>query len=205
MKIAMIAAIGAAVIGSPALAGLDRFLTTSMIMAGSPPQEVGAFSSDYETITADLDSAIYGRVTSDLTSSESGVLMTSSMSITGGHPGQSSGSAYYELAEETVVRVDWDWSDLDMTGDWSIMDGASTVASLAFSNFGFSSTGGSFGSSGTGTAFVTLGPGNYHFGTTYNAQAMPATSSVQFTFVVPAPGALALLGAAALVGGQRRR
>jgi hypothetical protein len=34
---------------------------------------------------------------------------------------------------------------------------------------------------------------------------MPANSNVVFSFVVPAPGAIALLGAAGLVGSLRRR
>ena len=196
-----------AAIACSAQAGLDRFLTSSSILVGPTPDEVGAFSSDYETITADLDSATLGRVTSNLTSSETGVLMTSAMSIIGSHVGQSSGTAQYDFAEETVIRVDWNWSDLDLTGGWSIMTGSTLVAALDFNDFAFTSTGGSFGESGTGTAFVTVQAGSYHLSTTYNAQVMPATSSVEFTFAgpIPAPGSLALLGAATLIGARRRR
>lgn len=204
MKVVALAAASAAAIACSAKAGLDRFVTNSTIMSGPPPLEVSAFGSDFGAITADLDSALAGRVTSNLASSGEGVLMTSNMAIIGGHAGQSWGTAHYDFAERTVIRVDWDWSNLELTGGWSIMSGATRVAALDFSNFAFTSTGGSFGASGTGTAFVTVQVGSYHLGTTYNAQVMPATSSVRFTWV-PAPGSLALLGAATLISARRRR
>lgn len=200
-----IVAASAAALACVAHAGVDRFTTVSTIMAGTPEQEVGAFGNSFSTLVADVDTSLFGRVVSTLATSATEALMTSSMTIIGGHMGKSMGDALYVLAQQTTVRVDWSWSRLQQTGGWSIRRDTTTtpLAALDFSNSVFTTTGGAWSKSATGTAFVTVSAGTYIFGATFNARTMPATSSVRFTFV-PGPAPIALLGLAGM-GPRRRR
>ena len=63
--------------------------------------------------------------------------------------------------------------------------------------------------SGAGTYSIQLGNGSYYIsmgvGNGDEVGAIPSLSGTFASFTVPAPGAMALLGAAGLVGGRRRR
>jgi hypothetical protein len=200
-----VCALGAA--ASQALAGFT-FATFSSIDAPST-QENAAFATDYGSISADLSTAVYGSVFSELDASDASLAMTSEMSILGNHPGDASGMAFYTFDAPVTVLVTWSWSNLDLTGGWSVSELGSgepvDVASLAFSGSTFATVGG-FSTTASGSGTFELAAGSYHFQSQFRAQTMPASSSVVFSFVVPAPGAFAILGAAGLVaGGTRRR
>ena len=201
------AALASGALAASAHAGLT-FATFSSIAAPSE-QANSAFAADYGAISADVSTALYGTVFSELDASEVALEMTSQMAIVGSYAGDASGMAYYTFEAPVTVLVTWSWSNLDLTGGWSVSELGSgepvDVASLAFSGSTFATVGG-FSTTASGSGTFELAAGSYHFQSQFRAQTMPASSSVVFSFVVPAPGAFAILGAAGLVaGGTRRR
>jgi uncharacterized protein (TIGR03382 family) len=186
-----------------AVAGFDRFAITSEIGTTS---FVGNYQNAFGTYEAEVISNVFGRVMSTMTASDGGVLMTSDMTIPANQVGTSTGTAYYTFTETTTIQVTWNWTDVDQAGNWQVtqVGGTSPLARLAFNALSFATVGNGIAKASAGVAYVTVGPGEYELSTSYMAVQMPATSSVEFTWV-PAPGALALLGAAGLVGTRRRR
>ena len=189
-----------------AVAGFDRFAITSEIGTAPSSSFVGNYQNAFGTYQAEVISNVSGRVMSTMTASDGGVLMTSDMTIPANQVGTSTGTAYYTFTETTTIQVTWNWTDVDQAGNWQVtqVGGTSPLARLAFNAFSFATVGDGIASASAGVAYVTVGPGEYELSTSYTAVQMPATSSVEFTWV-PAPGALALLGAAGLVGTRRRR
>lgn len=192
---------------SPAAAGF--LYTTSSTIAAPSEQANAAFSAEYGAISADVSTALYGSVFSELDATDAALEMSSAMAILGNYAGEASGLAVYTFAAPVTVLVQWSWSNLDLDGGWGVADVGSGepvyVASLEFVDGSFSTVGG-FSTAASGSGTFVLAAGTYHFTSSFRAQTMPATSNVLFTFVVPAPGAFAILGAAGLVaGGARRR
>lgn len=192
---------------SPAAAGF--LYTTSSTIAAPSEQANAAFSAEYGAISADVSTALYGSVFSELDATDAALEMSSAMAILGNYAGEASGLAVYTFAAPVTVLVQWSWSNLDLDGGWGVSDVGSgepvDVASLEFVDGSFSTVGG-FSTAASGSGTFVLAAGTYHFTSSFRAQTMPATSNVLFTFVVPAPGAFAILGAAGLVaGGARRR
>ena len=201
---ATLCALGAA--ATQASAGFT-FATFSSIAAPST-QENAAFADTQGVISADVTTSLYGSVFSELESSDAALEMSSAMAIVGSYAGEASGMAFYTFDAPVTVLVQWSWSNLDLNGGWSVSALGTgepvDVASLDFSASAFSGIGG-FTNAASGSGTFELAAGSYHFQSLFRAQTMPATSSVIFSFVVPAPGAIALLGAAGLVGSVRRR
>ena len=198
-------ALGAA--ASQAAAGF--LYTTSSTIAAPSEQSNAAFGAEYGAISADVSTTLYGSVFSELDASDAALEMSSAMAILGNYAGESSGLAVYTFSAPVTVLVQWSWSNLDLDGGWAVADVSSgepvDVASLQFADASFTTVGG-FSTSASGSGTFVLAAGTYHFTSAFRAQTMPATSNVLFTFVVPAPGAFAILGAAGLVAsGTRRR
>lgn len=198
------------VLGAAATTASAGFLyTTSSTIAAPSEQSNAAFGAEFGAISADVSTALYGSVYSELDASEAALEMSSAMAILNNYAGESSGLAVYTFDAPVTVLVQWSWSNLELDGGWGVADVGSgeafDVASLDFFGSTFATVGG-FSTTASGSGTFELAAGTYHFTSTYRAQTMPATSSVLFTFVVPAPGAFAILGAAGLVaGGARRR
>jgi hypothetical protein len=201
------AALASGALAASAHAGFT-FATFSSIAAPSE-QANSAFAVEYGAISADVSTALYGTVFSELDASNVALEMTSQMAIVGNYAGDASGMAFYTFEAPVTVLVQWSWSNLDLTGDWNVAELGSgepvAVAGLSFNASTFTSLG-DFSETASGSGTFVLEAGSYHFSSSFSAQTMPASSSVIFTFVVPAPGAFAILGAAGLVaGGTRRR
>lgn len=201
------AALASGALAASAHAGFT-FATFSSIAAPSE-QSNSAFATDYGAISADVSTTLYGTVLSGLDASDVALEMTSQMAIVGSFAGDASGIAFYTFEAPVTVLVQWSWSNLDLTGGWSVTDvgsgGPGGVVGLGFNDSAFSSLGG-FTEAASGSGTFVLAAGSYHFSSSFSALTMPASSSVLFTFVVPAPGAFAILGAAGMVaGGGRRR
>jgi len=193
-----------ALVASQAFAGFD-FAQVHSTLYTSTPQESSNYADGYSTISAELATGAYGNVISTMTTAETSILMTSSMTILGGSTGNASATAIYTLTSPTTVTVTWDWTDLSQAGLWSVNSlGGAALQRLSYTAGQFSSTGGSYGQSPSGTATFELAAGIYEFTSSYTAVSMPATSSVEFNWgVIPAPGAAAF-AVAGLIGRRRR-
>jgi len=193
-----------ALVASQAFAGYD-FAQVHSTLYSTPQQESSNYAGGYSTISSELATGPYGNVISTMTTAETSILMTSSMTILGGSTGNASATAIYTLTSPTTVTVTWDWTDLSQAGLWSVNSlGGATLQRLSYTAGQFSSTGGSYGQSPSGTATFELAAGIYEFTSSYTAVSMPATSSVEFNWgVIPAPGAAAF-AVAGLIGRRRR-
>jgi len=179
------------------------------MIAAPSEQSSAAFGAEYGTISADVSTALYGSVYSELDASDVALEMSSAMAIPGSYAGESSELAVYTFDAPVSVLVQWSWSNLNFDGGWGVADFGSgeafDVASLEFIDSSFATVG-AFSTAASGSGTFVLAAGAYHSTSSFRAQTMPATSSVLFNFVVPAPGAFAILGAAGLIaGGARRR
>jgi hypothetical protein len=188
-----------------------RFSATSEVtFEGEVLDLATASRNDLGLAVANLDSGSdVGTVRTALTATDASLTIASDMGVSSEFNGKSSGTGRYEFDADTNVNVSWNWTELALQGGWKIMNAqGATVASLTFLAGQLTSTGGDFGTSQVGVGDVTLGAGQYTFVANYEGDTMPSASSVVFTFTavpIPAPGAIALLGAAGLVGSFRRR
>jgi hypothetical protein len=194
----------AAVVSSRFSIGSKMMLNQTTLLA------IGSSAQDFTPITANVGSAAYGSTSSTLESSDSLLRIASTMTPNSVYRGSSAGSGQYDLLAGTSVAVNWAWGHTNESGGWKVIDNASgsTVASLTFSQGQFTSIGGAFGTSASGNAVVSLSAaGSYSFEAFYFGKGTPTTSLVEFGFVVPAPGAVALAAAAtaAATGSRRRR
>lgn len=184
----------------------NRFNVHSIISeGGAPTAAVVNGSNSVGTLAADVDSGSLGSTTTTALSTETSFGVTSSTRVNlAGLLGESMGSGRYTIDGTQPVMVDWNWSSVAGSGSWRIINSVgATVASLSFANGAYTSTGGSFGTLASGTTSVNLAAGTYTFWSDFS-NAGSADGTVNFTFA-PAPGAIALLGAAGLVGTRRRR
>jgi hypothetical protein len=194
---------------APASVVPARFSVASMVRAdGEILDIISATSNGLGLVSADLDSGDdVGTVITSLTASETSLTIASTMGVSTEYNGDSTGQGRYDFADSTAVAIDWSWLDLSVDGGWRILDSSgATVASLTFLAGQFTAVGGDFMNAQAGFATVNLGAGTYNFVAFYEADTMPTSSNVTFSFgAIPAPGAIALLGAAGLVGSFRRR
>ena len=186
-----------------------RFSASSSVMFGGDVFDfAGASRNDFGLVSANLFSGDdVGTVETSLTASDSSLTIASTMGVSPEFNGDSIGQGRYDFADSTTVAIDWSWLDLSVDGGWRILDSSgATVASLTFLAGQFTAVGGDFMTAQAGFATVNLGAGTYTFVASYEADTMPTSSTVTFSFgAIPAPGAIALLGAAGLVGSFRRR
>lgn len=187
----------------------QRFsIESKMMLNQTTLLSIGTSAPDFTPITANVGSATYGSTISSLESSEASLRIASNMTPNSVYRGSSAGSGLYDLIDGATVAVNWAWGHTTDAGGWRIINSAngSVVASLTFSQGQFTSTGGSFSSSASGNAAVSIATaGSYKLEAFYFGKNNPTSSVVEFGFAIPAPGALALLGAAGLVGTKRRR
>lgn len=207
MKYSVLAVASALAVAAAASAQSSRFNVHALISeAGDVAAFVGNASPSIGVLQAELDTSTMGRATADAFSTDFSFRVDGSVAMLNGLVGETLGTGKYTIDGSQPVVVDWNWSSLSGSGNWKVLDSSgATVASLSFLNGVFTSTGGSFGTSSLGSASLNLAAGNYTFWSEF-ANGGTATSTVNFTFgAIPAPGALALLGAAGLVGTRRRR
>ena len=193
--------------GSAAAGIVAPFVVQSALMA-NPPQQAGNEGDTFGLLAADVDAATYGYVHTHMTTADFSITMQSEMLIFNNlYLGKSSSDATYQMVGTNIVKVDWNWANLNKTGGWSITDATgATVAALSFTASSFTTTGGNWSKTSIGTAYVTLGAGTYGYHAFYQADQMPTSSRVDFNLhYTPAPGALALMGMAGLGGRRRRR
>jgi hypothetical protein len=187
----------------------SRFILGSTILLDSETMgEANADSNSVGSLYADLDSgAGTGSVESFMTATEESLSISSIMAVSDIFRGSSFGSGRYDFASTISLVIDWNWQHTDDAGGWRVLgaDG-SVAASFTFAAGTFTSEGGSFGTSAVGATVLNLAEGSYTLEAYYFGDTMPTGSVVNFNFgAIPAPGALALLGAAGLVGTKRRR
>ena len=182
-----------------------EFAQVHSTIYSSPEQQSSNYDDGLGTISAELATGVYGNVISTMTTAETSILMTSTMSIQGGSTGNASAIAVYTITSPVTVTVTWNWTDLSQAGLWSVNSlGGTTLQRLSYAGGQFSSVGGSYGQAASGTATFELAAGLYEFTSSYTAISMPTTSSVEFNWgVVPAPGAAAF-AVAGLIGRRRR-
>ena len=186
-----------------------RFSATSaLISEGDVLDFSSASRNDLGLVQADLDSgAALGTVQTFLSASDTSLTIASSMGVSTEFNGESMGQGRYDFTDSTIVNVSWSWLDVSVEGGWKILDsGGTAIAELTFLAGQYTVTGGDFATAQAGFGSLTLGAGTYTFVAFYEADTMPTSSTVTFAFgAIPAPGAIALLGAAGLVGSFRRR
>ena len=208
MKLSLLAALGAVAVSASASAQSLRFNLHAIISDdGETALVVVNGSNSLGPLQADVAAATLGQATTDTFATEFSYSVSSSTSnMLPGLIGECLGTGKYTLDGTQPLLVDWNWSSVSESGSWKVLDSlGNTVAALSFANGVYSSTGGSFGNLAAGNVSLNLAAGNYTFWSDFK-NGGTATSAVNFTFgTIPAPGALALLGAAGLAGTRRRR
>jgi hypothetical protein len=128
----------------------------------------------------------------------SGILSSSSMELFGGNSFARGITWYSTVALSTgTISVDYAFRNPSDTSDY---DAAGWVLNGVFTTV---VTNGNGPRTGTITFSVNAGE-TFGFGV-FTADGMEGAGTATFTNFVPAPGAIALLGAAGLIGGRRRK
>lgn len=201
-------AVGLANSASAALITQRFNIDSKMMLNQTTLLSIGTSAPDFSPIVADAASASFGSTLSRLESSASLLRITSTMTPLTVYRGSSAGNGQYDVLAGLSVAVTWAWGHTTDSGGWSIVNNGTNavVASLSFNQGQFTSTGGAFAKTASGNASVAIATtGTYRFEAFYFGKNNPTTSLVEFRFVIPGPGALALAAIAACGTNRRRR
>lgn len=205
----IVAAVGALAVALSAAAGTpDRFRSHSTIFDPADPENPIAIanvtSSAYGLTFTDVSEAGLGQAGTDVFAQASTLSVVSTTGMAQGASASCFGSGIYTIDGTESVLVDWNWSRILGSGGWQIRNSANTVvAALNFSNGTYSTIGGAFSQALVGNATVNLAAGTYTFESLFISSGNDS-ATVNFS-LVPAPGAIALLGVGGALGRSRRR
>jgi hypothetical protein len=130
----------------------------------------------------------------------SGILSSSSMELFGGNNFSVRGITWYSTVALSTGTISVDYAFGNPNGDNYDWDGAGWVLNGVFTAVVTNENG-----PRTGTITFSVNAGEtFGFGV-FTSDGMYGAGAATFTNFVPAPGAIALLGAAGLIGGRRRK
>ena len=154
------------------------------------------FYDDYPMISVGQTVTVGG---SDGSVGGSGILSSSSMELFGGNSAVR-GITWYSAVASSAGTISVDYTFGNPSGDNYDFDGAGWVLNGAFTAVVTNE-----GGPRTGTITFSVNAGEtFGFGV-FTADGGAGAGAATFTNFVPAPGAIALLGAAGLIGGRRRK
>lgn len=156
----------------------------------------GDWYPGYPTISVGQTVTVGG---SDGSVGGSGILSSSSMELFGGNS-YVRGITWYSTVALSTGTISVDYAFGNPSGDNWDWDGAGWVLNGVFTAVVTNENG-----PRTGTITFSVNAGEtFGFGV-FTADGLDGAGAATFTNFVPAPGAIALLGAAGLIGGRRRR